>query len=181
MIRVKLISCLLIVGLALFSCIVPAPAQEPAQAQERKSSGLFLGGEVGALIGFGDGATLGAPGKVDFLVGYQVNPYFSVGADLWTFWFIAYAAEAHLKANFTDSKISPYAVGTAGVVGVITTLDEDEGGGAAFTYSAGLGADFNLWKRATLFTEARYRGATGWEDSPSAHGLEAGVGLRWRF
>lgn len=156
---------------------------KPASSEfEYKKKGFFLGGELAGLVGFGDGDVFGAPGKLDLLAGYQINPYISVAADLWTFWFIAYAAEANVKANFTDSKISPYAVGTIGVVKVISLLDEDEPGGAALTYSAGLGADFHLWKQGTLFAELKYRGGSDIDNlSVSVNGVEAGVGFRWVF
>ncbi len=180
----RIISITLLVGILSSSAIRPLNAQE-REAPDRfeyKKSGFFLGGELGALVGFGDGDVFGAPGKLDLLAGYQINPYISVAADLWTFWFIAYAAEAHVKANFTDSKISPYAIGTAGVVGVINVFEEEDTGGAAVTYSAGLGADFHLWRQSTLFAEARYRGGRGFEEGgPAGHGLEVGVGYRWTF
>lgn len=177
----------LLIALCALALAVPMPAHSKEKGAEDvlefKKKGFFLGGDLAGLVGFADGDVFGAPGKVDFLAGYQINPYVSVAADLWTFWFIAYAAEARAQVNFTPAKISPYAVATAGVVGILTTLDEDEGGGSAFTYSAGLGADFHLWKRGTLFAELKYRGAAAFSGGVNdlAHGLEAGVGLRWTF
>jgi hypothetical protein len=173
---------LLMAGLVA-AVALPAGASEKApQTTDYKKKGFFLGGELAGLVGFADGDVIGAPGKLDFLVGYQINPYVSIGADLWTFWFVAYAAEAHVKANFTDTKISPYAVGTAGVVGIVNVFDDEEEGLALFTYSAGFGADFHLWKQGTLFTEVKYRGGTAFtkEDlSGTARGVEVGVGFRW--
>jgi hypothetical protein len=177
-----------LVGVLTLSPLQSLQAQEsqPSHVLEYKKSGFFLGGELAALVGFDDSAVIGAPGKLDLLAGYQINPYVSVAVDLWTFWFIAYAAEAHLKANFTDTKISPYVVGTAGIVGVLNVFDdEEEDTGAAFvTYSAGLGIDFHLWKQGTLFAEAKYRGVrlSTFEDiSGVVGGLEMGVGFRWTF
>lgn len=180
--RLILIVLLLVLsGLALFSPL-PVHADSSPPELEYKKQGFFLGGVLAGLVGFDNGSVYGAPGKLDLLAGYQINPYISVAADLWTFWFIAYAAEAHVKANFTDSKISPYAVGTVGVVKVLTLLDEDEPGGAALTYSAGLGADFHLWKQGTLFADVRYRGGRDIDNlSLSGHGMEVGVGFRWTF
>lgn len=164
----------------------PLQAQEKAPKElEFKRSGFFLGGELGALVGFDEGDVFGAPGKLDLLIGYQINPYISIAADLWTFWFVAYAAEAQVKANFTDTKISPYAVGSAGVVGIVNVFDDEEEGGVGFvTYSAGLGVDFHLWRKGTLFAEIKYRGGRAFTEedlSGAAHGLEAGVGFRWTF
>lgn len=180
----KLYLALLLIALCALALAVPLPAHAKEAAPEPlyKKKGFFLGGEVGGLVAFSDDV-FGAPGKLDFLVGYQINPYVSVAADLWTFWFIAYAAEAQVKVNFTDSKISPYAVGTVGAVGVINVWDDgDDGVESSLTYSAGLGADFHLWKRTTLFAEVKYRGGNEFSDFNSAgHGLEAGVGLRWTF
>lgn len=181
----RALAALALVGWMALFVSKPLCAEENKSADDfqYKKSGLILGGELGALVGF-DGGVYGAPGKLDLLVGYQVNPYFSIGADLWTFWFIAYAGEAHAKVNFTDGKISPYAVGTVGVVRVLTVLDEGEGGATAFTYSAGLGLDLHLWRHGTLFAEAKYRGGMGMNGdsfSDAAHGLEAGVGFRWTF
>ena len=149
-----------------------------------KKKGFFLGSELGALVGFSDGEVFGAPGKLDLLLGYQINPYFSVAADLWTFWFIAYGAEAQLKANFTDTKISPYAVGSIGIAGVLNVFDDEGDNATLLTYSGGLGLDFHLWRKATLFAETKYRGGSTFTNddiSGSGHGMEIGVGFRWIF
>ena len=155
---------------------------ETAKTLEYNKKGFILGTELAGFIGFDEGQVIGAPGKVDLILGYQFNPYISIAADLWTFWFVAYAAEAQIKANFTDSKISPYAIGTAGVIGVINVFDDEEGGSIGLaTYSAGLGVDFHLSKKGTLFTDLRYRGGTEIDDQGSANGIEIGVGYRWTF
>ena len=173
----------ILILLALSGLALPAQSAETKKELDYKKKGVFLGGELGALVGFDDGELIGAPGKLDFLVGYQINPYVSVAADLWTFWFIAYAAEAHVKANFTDSKISPYAVGTAGIAGVINAFEDGGNSPVGLIYSAGLGVDFHLWKQGTLFTDVRYRGGRSFDDdlNVNGHGLEMGVGFRWMF
>lgn len=149
-----------------------------------KKKGFFLGTELGALIGFSDRRTVGAPGKLDLLIGYQINPYISVGADLWTFWFLAYTAEAQVKVNFTDKKISPYAVGSIGAGIALNAFDDDGDNVGFLTYSAGFGVDFHLWRKSTLFAETKYRGGSGFDNGDfldSEHGMEIGVGCRWIF
>lgn len=174
---------LLLILLAL-AAPLSAHSREKASELEYKKKGFFLGGELAGLMSFDfDNDTVGAPGKLDLLLGYQINPFVSVAADLWTFLCLAWAAEAHVKANFIDSKISPYAVMTAGVVGVVP-LESDSATGPIFTYSAGLGGDFHLWRKGTLFAEAKYRGgvnAGAADQNNIAHGIEIGAGFRWLF
>lgn len=182
--RFLLISLLLILyGLALAAPLT-VHSQEKTPELDYKKKGFYLGTGLAGLIGIDGSGIAGAPGKLDFLAGYQFNPYVSVGVDLWTFWFLAYAAEAHVKANFIDAKISPYAVATTGVVGVLNVWDDGGGQNAVgLTYSAGAGVDVHLWRRTTLFAEAKYRGAVGLGDLSSrpGHGAEIGVGFRWMF
>ncbi len=146
--------------------------------------GFFLGTELAAFIS-PEIDPPGVPGKIDLLIGYQLTPKVSIAADLWTFWFIGYSAEAHVKVNFNEAKISPYAVGTVGIAGLVNVFNDSSNNVFSFlTYSAGFGGDFHLWKRTVLFTEARYRGGLKLESNQSdqmAHALELGVGLRWHF
>jgi hypothetical protein len=166
----------------VFTTSLHAEEKKLLDSYEYKKRGFQLGGELTTLIGIAPEAGI-APGKLDFLIGYQVNPHLAFYADLWTLWFLAYAAEFNTKVNFTDAKISPYFTGTVGGGGAFLLEDDDDTFGSFFTYSAGLGVDFHLWRKATLFAEGKYRGATGVSDlnDGSVHGLEFGVGLRWTF
>lgn len=138
-----------------------------------------------------DAPVVPIPGKVDLTLGYRFNPYFSLSADLWTFWFLAYGAEIKPKINFVNGNISPFIAGTVGLVGIIPIFDwdDDDGDNAGrpplLTYSAGPGIDFRVGRRMLVTTDIRYRGVyspDNWDDSSNyGHALETGVGMIFKF
>ncbi len=180
--RIKSYLLTLIGGLILFSSsLLHSQSISSADTLDYKKQGFQLGAEIGGLIALSPDV-IGAPGKLDFLIGYKFNPYFTLNLDLWTFWFLAYVAEINPKVNFSDSKFSPYLSATFGGGGAFFLNDEDNDIRGFLTYSAGPGNDMHLWKKTTLFTEIKYRGATNFGDERDlVHGLELGFGVRWTF
>lgn len=175
----------------LFTVSTPASAASLMNEEEKtsatleyKKSGFHLGGELSGLIGIGE-VSGGAFGKLDFIAGYQFNPYISLNADLWTFWFLAYGVEINPKINFIDAKISPFVTASFGIASVFLLDDSDNTAEAFLTYSAGAGVDIHLSRHGTLYAFGKYRGGTNALGDIAAgdvaHGVEFGVGFRWLF
>lgn len=162
----------------------PLYAEEKAPDTFNYKQGFQLGFELNGLVN--TGLNYGV-GKVDLIAGYRFNPYFSLNADLWTIYLIAYGVELNPRIHFpTRSKASPYLGISAGWMsfGFFETLAEEIIGEKIqlFTFSAGPGVDIELGNHMTLNVALKYRGiASLGDDSGYANALEGGAGLRWTF
>lgn len=143
--------------------------------------GFFLGGELDGVILPGSGLGVPVAAKLDFITGYQFNPYFSLNGDLWTVFFVVYGAELSPKFNFTKGRVSPFFAASIGVAGSPLGGDDDDdlsGNIIVPVYSAGPGLDIHFGEHGTLFLAARYHGVIGIVTPPV---VALGVGYRWTF
>jgi opacity protein-like surface antigen len=185
-----IIACIIGIGTGILS-MTSLSAQEkgPHDLSGWKKKGFFLGGELSGLIGFYNGVkgfqdqTVSGHGKIDLLIGYQLNPYVSLNIDAWALDLVVYGIEFNPRINFTESKISPFLTASVGIS--VNGVCEETSDCSPITYSAGIGTDIHLSRKGTLFAEAKYRGFNGPVGGEAItllnHGLELGVGFRWTF
>ena len=165
-----------------------ADEKKAPETLEFKKSGFQLGGELSGVIGFGGihfGEEQGTSGhgKIDIILGYQFNPFFSLNADLWAIDLVNIGVEINPRINFTEGRISPFLTASLGIASNL--FCEDSNCSPPITYSAGVGTDIHLGKKGVVFIETKYRGFSREVEGESAslftRGLEFGAGFRWMF
>lgn len=146
---------ILLITLFASVCFADVGQTIPLKSEtDYRPKGFHLGGAVSMIVPFTDGWVVPLRGKLDFIVGYQFNPYISLDVKLSTLWFIGWQAAASTKINFTNTRISPFITGSIGGAGTYFSLEEEGDFNiitATTLYTAGAGVDFGLTKRSTIY------------------------------
>lgn len=150
-----------LLGILLITLFASVCFADEGQSLQLKSEtnyrpkGFHLGGAVSTLVPFTHDWIAALPGKLDFIIGYQFNPYISMDVKLSTFWIVGWEVQAATKINMTNTRISPFISGSIGFAGTIFDLEtEGDFTGipiATSIYTVGAGIDFGLTKRSTIY------------------------------